>query len=120
MKRFSVIVCVALLGFLLAASPVSAQASISNAESETTIQLSGWGDEATDAKDDEVRGSNTTSIPKTGGGSNATVLGKVLPKTGELLSNKLFLSGVVLVLGILLFVVKKRRDGEENNEAQNF
>ncbi|MGM0168012.1 hypothetical protein IGI39_003024 [Enterococcus sp. AZ135] len=117
MKRFSVIVCLALLGFLLAASPVPAHASASNAESETTIQLSGWGDEAEEPKDDEAGGSNTTSIPRTGGGSSSTVLGKVLPKTGELLSSKLFLSGIVLVLGILFFVLKRRREGEETNEA---
>ncbi|MGG5370912.1 LPXTG cell wall anchor domain-containing protein [Enterococcus sp. AZ196] len=119
MKRLSVIVSLALLGFLLAASPVPAKASTSNAESETTIQLSGWGDEAEDTKNNEASGSNTANLPKTGGGSRSTLLGKVLPKTGELLSSKLFLSGMVLVLGILFFVFKKRSE-EETNEAQNF
>ncbi|MBO0451345.1 LPXTG cell wall anchor domain-containing protein [Candidatus Enterococcus murrayae] len=118
MKRLSVIVSLALLGFLLAASPVPAKASTSNAESETTIQLSGWGDEAEDTKNNEASGSNTANLPKTGG-SRSTLLGKVLPKTGELLSSKLFLSGMVLVLGILFFVFKKRSE-EETNEAQNF
>jgi len=107
MKRFTVIVFV-LLGFLTAASPIPAAAS-SKAESEATIQLSGWGDDTHERKSNGLSmGSENSAL--------SSAVAKILPKTGEILSSSFRLFGLLFVLGALFFVFLKRRKGETKDE----
>ena len=108
MTRFAVIFFI-LLGFLTTTSPISADAS-SKAESEVTIQLSGWGDDTHEGK---ANGLNTGS----GDSVLSSAVTKVLPKTGEILSSSFRLLGILFVLGALFFVFLKRRREEAKDEA---
>lgn len=83
-----------LLVCVLTVVPASAAAEASNAESDTGITLSGWGD-ATPQPTDNLNQSST--LPREQGAS-AAVLGKQLPNTGEQITHYGIGLGMVLVI----------------------
>lgn len=103
MKHFSVIASILLLGAFLSFCPSSATAA--NAESETTVTFSGWGD--TDQTNDRQNKDKEAVL---------STMKKLFPKTGERISSNMILSGWLLILGLVLFVLKKRRK-EEDSES---
>lgn len=108
MKYFSVIASILLLGAFLSFCPSSATAA--NAESETTVTFSGWGDE------DSREGLQADNRQDTGGEAVLSTIKKLIPKTGERINSNMILFGLLLILGLFLFVLRKRRK-EEDSES---